>query len=110
MLFQNVFGNISMVGIAAMRMQSWRRSLAFSITLLESRSPEETRIVEQQSAPIVGEMMSMNGFLGWVGVTVGARMMSISAGTRHPVSLFIYTPSLSICGGGREYAAFPGSG
>jgi len=52
---------------------------AFSITVLESRSPEETRIVEQQSAPIVGEMMSMNGFLGWVGVTVGSRMMTISA-------------------------------
>ena len=52
---------------------------AFSITVLEARSPEETRFVEQQSAPIVGEMMSMNGFLGWVGVTVGSRMMTISA-------------------------------
>jgi steroid delta-isomerase-like uncharacterized protein len=52
---------------------------AFSITVLESRSPEETRVVEQQSAPIVGEMMSMNGFLGWVGVTVGSRLMTISA-------------------------------
>jgi len=52
---------------------------AFSITVLESRSPEETRFVEQQSVPIVGEMMSMNGFLGWVGVTVGSRMMTISA-------------------------------
>jgi steroid delta-isomerase-like uncharacterized protein len=52
---------------------------AFSITVLESRSPEETRLVEQQSAPIVGEMMSMNGFLGWVGVTVGSRMMTVSA-------------------------------
>jgi len=52
---------------------------AFSITVLEGRSPEETRVVEQQSAPIVGEMMSMHGFLGWVGVTVGPRMMTISA-------------------------------
>jgi len=52
---------------------------AYSITVLESCSPEETRVVEQQSAPIVGEMMSMNGFLGWVGITVGSRMMTISA-------------------------------
>jgi steroid delta-isomerase-like uncharacterized protein len=52
---------------------------AFSITVLESRSPEEARVVEQHSAPIVGAMMSMNGFLSWVGVTVGSRMMTISA-------------------------------
>lgn len=52
---------------------------AFSITVLESRSSEETRVVEQQSSSIVGEMMSMNGFLAWVGVTVGSRMMTISA-------------------------------
>jgi steroid delta-isomerase-like uncharacterized protein len=52
---------------------------AFSITVLESRSPEETRVIEQHSTPIVGEMMSMNGFLGWVGVTVGSRLMTISA-------------------------------
>ncbi|HSP68272.1 MAG TPA: ester cyclase [Bryobacteraceae bacterium] len=52
---------------------------AFSITVLESRSPEETRMVEQQSSKIVGEMMSMSGFLGWVGATVGRRMMTISA-------------------------------
>jgi steroid delta-isomerase-like uncharacterized protein len=52
---------------------------AFSITVLESRSPEETRFVEQQSAPIVGEMLAMDGFLGFVGVTVGNRLMTISA-------------------------------
>jgi hypothetical protein len=37
----------------------------------------ETRVLEQQSA-IVSEMMSMNGS-SWVGVTVGSRMMTISA-------------------------------
>ena len=52
---------------------------AFSITVLEARSPEEIRAVEQMSPGIIGDMMSMQGFLGWVGVTVGRRMMTISA-------------------------------
>lgn len=52
---------------------------AFSITVLEARSPEDTRAVERQSAGIVEEMLAMNGFLGFVGVTVGPRMMTISA-------------------------------
>jgi steroid delta-isomerase-like uncharacterized protein len=52
---------------------------AFSITILEARSPEEIRSVSMQSAGIVQEMQSMKGFLGFVGVTVGPRMMTISA-------------------------------
>jgi len=52
---------------------------AFSITVLEARSPAEVQTVEQQSAGIVEEMLAMNGFLGFVGVTVGPRMMTISA-------------------------------
>lgn len=52
---------------------------AFSITVLESRSPDESRTVQQQSSQVVGEMMSMHGFLGFVGATVGRRMMTISA-------------------------------
>jgi len=52
---------------------------AFSITVLQARSPEEIQAVSRQSAEIVGEMMAMKGFLGFVGVTVGNRMMTISA-------------------------------
>jgi len=52
---------------------------AFSITVLEARSPEEIQAVAGQSQGIVQEMLSMNGFLGWVGVTVGQRMMTVTA-------------------------------
>ena len=52
---------------------------AFSITVLEARSPEEIQAVERQSQGIVEEMLAMNGFLGFVGVTVGKRMMTITA-------------------------------
>ena len=52
---------------------------AFSMTVLEARSPEEIQAVQRQSQGIVQEMLAMNGFLGFVGVTVGNRMMTISA-------------------------------
>jgi steroid delta-isomerase-like uncharacterized protein len=52
---------------------------AFSITVLEARSPEEIQLVGRQSSGIVQEMLRMQGFLGFVGVTVGNRMMTISA-------------------------------
>jgi len=52
---------------------------AFSITVLEARSPDEIQAVQQQSQGILQEMFAMNGFLGFVGATVGSRMMTISA-------------------------------
>jgi hypothetical protein len=52
---------------------------AFSITVLEARSPAEIQAVERQSQGIVEEMLAMNGFLGFVGVTVGKRLMTITA-------------------------------
>jgi steroid delta-isomerase-like uncharacterized protein len=52
---------------------------AFSITVLEARSPEESQAVARQSQGIVQEMLSMNGFLGFVGVTVGNRQMTVTA-------------------------------
>jgi steroid delta-isomerase-like uncharacterized protein len=52
---------------------------AFSITVLEARSPEEIQAVQRSSQGIVGEMLAMDGFLGFVGATVGQRMMTISA-------------------------------
>ena len=69
-----VFGNST---------RSWSgkntRPGAFSITVLEARSPEEIQAVTRQSAGVVGEMQAMKGFLGFVGVTVGPRMMTVSA-------------------------------
>jgi len=52
---------------------------AFSVTVLEARSPEEIQTVQSQSQGVVEEMLGMNGFLGFVGVTVGNRMMTITA-------------------------------
>jgi len=52
---------------------------AFSVTVLEAQSPEEIQTVQRQSQGIVEEMLTMHGFLGWVGATVGQRMMTITA-------------------------------
>ena len=52
---------------------------AFSITVLETRSPEDKQAVERQSQGVVEEMLAMNGFLGFVGVAVGQRQMTITA-------------------------------
>jgi steroid delta-isomerase-like uncharacterized protein len=52
---------------------------AFSITVLEARSPEEIQAIERKSPGLVEDMLAMKGFLAFVGVTVGSRMMTISA-------------------------------
>ena len=52
---------------------------AFSVTVLEARSPEEIQAVQRHSQGVVEEMLGMNGFLGFVGVTVGNRLMTITA-------------------------------
>lgn len=52
---------------------------AFSVTMLRARSPEEVKIVTEQSRKIASEMLGMAGFLGFVGITIGDRMMTVSA-------------------------------
>lgn len=52
---------------------------AFSITALHARGPEEQQRVAEQGRQIATEMLSMKGFLGFVGVTVGDRMLTITA-------------------------------
>lgn len=52
---------------------------AFSITWLEARSEEEKQEVRESSQKIVTEMLSMPGFISWVGADVGDRMMTITA-------------------------------
>jgi steroid delta-isomerase-like uncharacterized protein len=52
---------------------------AVSLTVLEVRSPEETTEVRALSQRIVAELLETPGFISWLGVTVGARMYTISA-------------------------------
>lgn len=52
---------------------------AFSITCLEVRTEEEKLKVKETSRKIAVEMLAMPGFISWVGVTAGDRMMTITA-------------------------------
>lgn len=52
---------------------------AFSITTIQARTEEESREVAERSRQIATEMLSLPGFLGFVGVTLGDRMMTITA-------------------------------
>lgn len=52
---------------------------AFSITALQSRHAADEEAVREQSRQIAAEMLSMKGFIGFLGVTVGDRMLTISA-------------------------------
>jgi len=52
---------------------------AFSITWLEARSADECQKIQEISRKIATEMLSMPGFIGWVGTIVGDRMMTITA-------------------------------
>ena len=52
---------------------------AFSITCLEIRTAEEQQQVREASRKIATEMLSMPGFISWLGATVGDRMMTITA-------------------------------
>ena len=52
---------------------------AFSITWLEARSEEEQEKVREDSRNIAMEMLGMPGFISWVGVTIGDRMLTITA-------------------------------
>jgi hypothetical protein len=52
---------------------------AFSITALQVRSEQEVEQVRAYSRPIAVEMLKMRGFIGWVGATLGHRMLTITA-------------------------------
>jgi steroid delta-isomerase-like uncharacterized protein len=52
---------------------------AFSITMLEARSDEEVQQISETSREIVKEMFGMQGFIGWTGIAVGRRMMTVTA-------------------------------
>lgn len=52
---------------------------AFGITALQIRSPEEQTKVRELSRGIAGEMLRMPGFIGWTGMTIGERMLTVTA-------------------------------
>lgn len=52
---------------------------AFSITWLEARNDEEKEAVRVSGRKVATEMLSMPGFIGFVGATVGNRLMTITA-------------------------------
>ena len=52
---------------------------AFSITLLTCADPVDQAQVSEFSRQIATRMLEMNGFLGWTGMTVSGRMVTITA-------------------------------
>jgi steroid delta-isomerase-like uncharacterized protein len=56
---------------------------AFSITALQARDAADEAAVAEQSRQIAAELLSMNGFIGFLGAVVGDRMLTISA-WEHP--------------------------
>jgi steroid delta-isomerase-like uncharacterized protein len=52
---------------------------AFGITMLQGRSDEEVQKISQLSQEIVKEMLEMQGFISWMGMKVGHRMMTVTA-------------------------------
>jgi steroid delta-isomerase-like uncharacterized protein len=52
---------------------------AFSITWLEARTAEERSAISESSRKVAMEMLTIPGFIGWVGAAVGDRMMTITA-------------------------------
>jgi len=52
---------------------------AFSITAIAPRDADDENGIREFSREIAAEMLSMKGFIGWVGVTVANRMLTISA-------------------------------
>jgi heme-degrading monooxygenase HmoA len=51
---------------------------AFSITMLQGRSDEAEQI-SQLGREIVKEMLAMQGFISWMGMKVGHRMLTVTA-------------------------------
>jgi steroid delta-isomerase-like uncharacterized protein len=54
---------------------------AFSITMLLTRSEEEKLWVQEFSRKIAAEMLDLPGFIGWTGLGIGNRLMTVTAWT-----------------------------
>lgn len=64
---------------SAVQSGSTNRPGAFSITVLHTRSEQEVEQVRDYSKRLVPEMLSMPGFIGWTGINVGDRMITVTA-------------------------------
>lgn len=58
---------------------SMARPGAFSITALQPRDADDVATVRELSRRVAAELPSMRGFIGWVGTTIGDRMLTITA-------------------------------
>lgn len=52
---------------------------AFGITSIQARSDEEVQEIRDLSRQTVVEMLPMEGFIGWVGMIIGHRMLTVTA-------------------------------
>jgi steroid delta-isomerase-like uncharacterized protein len=52
---------------------------AFSITAIAPRNAEDENDIRGMTRQIATELLSMKGFIGWIGVTVANRMLTITA-------------------------------
>lgn len=52
---------------------------ALSVTAITPRDAQDESRIREMSRRIAAEMPSMKGFIGWIGATVGGRMVTISA-------------------------------
>jgi hypothetical protein len=68
------FGNATRVGGAIEGQPG-----AFSITSLHPRDAEDVEHMRELSRATAAQMTELDGFMGWVGVVVGDRMLTITA-------------------------------
>lgn len=55
---------------------------AFSITFVTARSDQEVQAIKDGSKDVIRDLLPAAGFIGWVGMTVGRRMMTVTAWDR----------------------------
>lgn len=66
---------------SAVSVQSGRKNKpgAFSITFIQVRSEQEGEQVKDYSRKIAAEMLAMPGFIGWTGIIIGNRLLTVTA-------------------------------
>jgi steroid delta-isomerase-like uncharacterized protein len=52
---------------------------AMSLTVLEAPAPEHREEVRQRTREVVAELLATDGFVSWLGITVGDRMFTVTA-------------------------------
>jgi steroid delta-isomerase-like uncharacterized protein len=75
----HTIGPFTFGGCAAVQSGKQTKPGAISITSLYSRDEQDQQQVSNFSRQIATEMLGMPGFIGWTGVVVGDRMLTITA-------------------------------